>query len=339
MVFGSLMPLTGLPGVLATPAGRERYEQALRDAGVEDIRYGLADMDAFLVERGTGLDAVFLSFPSVADPLLPLVRARCPAARVMFDMVDFHALRTLREANLQDDPALIAEAQRQQALEIACVKGADVTVAITRDEKSALLDLVPDAVVEVVPNVFEVPRRKPPGLAGRRDMLFVGGFWHKPNKDAVMWFVDQILPRIRAAAPETIFRIAGSNMDDDVLALGDRPGIEVLGFVPDLEPEFDRHRVFVAPLRYGAGMKGKVGQSMIFGLPVVATAIGAEGMDLVEGEHVLVADDAEAFADQTLRLLRDDSLWTRLAGLGALHIQQTLSVEAVAEQVRRLFRG
>jgi glycosyltransferase involved in cell wall biosynthesis len=339
MVFASLMPLDGLPGVLATATGRERYETALREAGVDDIRYGLRDIDAFLENQGAGLDAAFLSFPIVADPLLPLVRARCPSTRIIFDMVDFHALRTLREARLRGDAALIAEAERQQAIELACVRASDVTVAITRDEKAALLDLVPEAVVEVVPNVFDVPRRKPPGIAGRRDLFFVGGFWHKPNKDAVLWFVERILPLIHAAAPEVIFRIAGSNMDDEVLALGAQPGVEVLGFVEDLQPEFDRHRVCVAPLRYGAGMKGKVGQSMMLGLPVVATSIGAEGMDLVSGEHILVADDEQGFAEETLRLLRDDELWTRLAGLGALHIQQTLSIEAVSDQLRLLFRA
>jgi glycosyltransferase involved in cell wall biosynthesis len=165
----------------------------------------------------------------------------------------------------------------------------------------------------------------------------VGGFWHKPNTDAVLWFVRDIWPILRRQNPGLRFCIAGSNPSDPVRELDGRDGIEVLGFVPDLTPFFDRARVFVAPLRFGAGMKGKVGQSMMSGLPVVATAIGAEGLGAEDGEHLLVAETPAAFAAQVMTLLDDDAAWTRIQAEARALIEATLSEAAVAPRVAALF--
>lgn len=329
MAFASLADLDHQPGVLATTDARNHYEAVLRDAGVERFLYGQAEIGQFLAKAGHDLDWAFVSFPAVAVELLPLIRSYCPTARVAYDMVDFHGLRMMREAALTDNPALVEAAERQRAVEISCARAADVTIAVTENERAAMLDLASDVVVEVLPNVFEPLRQEPGPVHGRRDLLFVGGFWHKPNGDAVRWFVDKIWPLICRDEPSLLLRIVGANADDEVLALGTRPGVEVLGFVPDLTPLYEQHRVFVAPLRYGAGMKGKVGQSLMHGLPVVATSVGAEGMDLQNGVHVLVADEEEDFAAEVLRLLRDDALWSQLAARGRAHIEQTLSVNVI----------
>jgi glycosyltransferase involved in cell wall biosynthesis len=183
-----------------------------------------------------------------------------------------------------------------------------------------------------------VPAGPPPGPEGRAGLLFVGGFWHVPNGDAVLWFVEHVWPRIQAQAPDVVFRIAGSDPTPEVLALGGRPGIEVLGYQPDLTAHFNTARVFVAPIRFGAGMKGKVGQSLVNGLPAVATPIGAEGMSLVADEHLLVADMAEDFAEAVLSLLQDDALWRRLQAQGRALIQATLSKPVVARRLETLFR-
>ena len=212
-------------------------------------------------------------------------------------------------------------------------------MAVTLEEKGALLDLVPDAVVEVVPNVFDVPGHAVPGPEQRSGLLFVGGFWHTPNGDAAIWFVEQVWPIVRREAPDQRLSIVGSNPTDEVLALNASPGVDVLGYVPDLAPLFDRHRLSIAPLRFGAGMKGKVGQSLIHGLPVVATTIGAEGMGLQHAEHILVADEEEAFAAHVLRLLRDDELWRRLSASGRALIASTLSRDVVRHRLEAILGG
>ncbi len=339
MVFGSFAGLDAQPGVLAASQGRARYEEPLRRAGVTRILYGADEIDAYLAASGPRLACAFLSFPKIAARFLPVVRSRCPNARVIYDMVDFHSVRLAREAALSADPTIREQAEEYRDIETACAAAADITLAVTEDEKSALLELVPDAAVAVLPNVFEVPTAEPPGPSDRAGLFFVGGFWHKPNSDAVRWFVLNIFPRLRLEMPDLTFSIAGSNAGNEVLALAQEPGVEVLGFVEDLTPLYQKHRVFVAPLRYGAGMKGKVGQSLAYGLPVVATPIGAEGMGLKDGVHLLVADDESAFAAQVLRLLRNDELWVRLSTAGREHILDRYSIEAVRSQLGAILRG
>jgi hypothetical protein len=251
-------------------------------------------------------------------------------------MVDFHALRFEREAAIKHNANLLATADEIKAIEVAAARAADITIAVSNEEKSALLDLVPSAVVDVLPVIFTITA-DPPGVDKRSGLFFVGGFWHQPNSDAVTWFVEKIWPQIRSELPECRFRIAGSNPGDEVLALARTPGVEVIGFVPDLMPLFDSARVFVAPLRYGAGVKGKVGQSLAHGLPVVTTAVGAEGMKLLDGEHALIANDPAAFARQVVRLLRDDALWTRVQAQGRSLAQSTFSVDAIRDKVVDLF--
>ena len=124
------------------------------------------------------------------------------------------------------------------------------------------------------------------------------------------YFVKEILPLIRQDIPGVVFYMVGSHITETVQALASQDVVAV-GYVPDLTPYLDGCRVFVAPLRYGAGMKGKIGQSMGFGLPVVTTSIGAEGMGLIDGEHILIADSPAAFARAVVRLYTDDLLWER----------------------------
>lgn len=337
--FGSAYPLENLPGALGTSEGRARYEGVLSQDGVQDFHYGLAAIDAYLQASGQDVAWAFLSFPAVASDLLPLVRCRCRYARVAYDMVDFHYIRLAREAVLRGEPALVRAAEAQRGLEACCAATSDVTVAVTRDEQDGMRALVPGAAVVVLPCAFKVPTGPIAPAAGRNGMLFVGGFWHQPNTDAVLWFVEHVWPLVRAGEPDASFRIVGANAGPEVLALDEIPGIELLGFVPDLTEVFARHRVFVAPLRFGAGMKGKVAQSMSYGLPVVGTPIAAEGMDLVPGRHLLVAEEPSAFADAVLQLLQDGALWSALSGAGQAHIQNNFSTEVVRGQLSALLDG
>jgi glycosyltransferase involved in cell wall biosynthesis len=188
--------------------------------------------------------------------------------------------------------------------------------------------------IEVVPNIHEVA---PIGTVfeQRRDILFVGGFLHQPNEDAVIFFVREIFPLIRQRLGDVRFFVVGSNPPPHVLALNSE-GVVVTGYVKDLLPYFGSSRVFVCPLRYGAGMKGKIGQSMSFGMPVVTTSVGAEGMELVDGDTALIADGPAAFADAVARLYTDEELWARLAQRSLDHIREKYSREAVRGKIRKI---
>jgi len=339
VVLGSLASREEFIHLAGSVEQRNRYEQELRRIGVRQIAYGSDEIEDALRETGLSLKAALLSMPAVAEQLIPRVRMHAPWVTILYDMVDFHALRMSREAQMKSDGSLQVKADQMREIELTNARTADVTVAISDSERAALLDLDPALVVEVVPLVFELPRIAAGPAKERRGLFFVGGFWHTPNADAVIWFVKEIWPLILRQQADLVFRIAGSNAPADVLALAQRPGVEVVGFVPDLTELFDRSRVFVAPMRFGAGVKGKVGESMAHGLPVVATSIGAEGMSARDGEHLLVADAPGAFADAVLRLVGDDELWARLQANGRKFVEQTQSMAAARLKLAELLDG
>ena len=194
--------------------------------------------------------------------------------------------------------------------------------------------MVPDARVSVIPTIHEASDTKTE-LAGRTRIIFVGGFAHEPNVDAARFFVGDVLPLVHGILPEATFDIIGSHPPPEIVTLvGD--AIRVTGYVPDLAPYYGRARVAVAPLRFGAGMKGKICEAMAHGVPVVTTTIGAEGMDLTDGENVLIADSAAAMAQAVVSVYRDDERWHRLATRGRAFIQDRYSPQAVLPAIRRL---
>jgi len=178
-----------------------------------------------------------------------------------------------------------------------------------------------------------------PGRAGREGLLFVGGFRHPPNVDAVRWFAREVFPLARAALPGLAFHCIGGDLPAEVRELAGIDGVHVHGHVPDLGPWLDGCVVSVAPLRYGAGVKGKVNQAMAHGLPVVATTPAVEGMHLRDGEDVLVADAPRAFADALVRLHEDAALWRRLAEGGRANVRRHFSADAARDVVRQAILG
>jgi len=307
------------------------YRAALEDKGIR-VLVGREALARHLLAHGAAYRTVILSRPEVAHDYLPVVRAFAVNAQVLYDTVDLHWLRFARAGEVLGDAAQVSDkADSYRRLEVANARSADLTIAITDEERCVLLAEAPDLRVVVVPNIHEIPPRVPP-YEERRDLLFIGGFSHEPNVDAVQYFVSRILPRVTTQIPEIRFRILGSNMPSDIRELASLQ-VEPLGFVPEVEPYFEQARIFVAPVRQGAGMKGKVGQSLSFGLPVVTTSVGAEGMGLVDGENALVSDDPRGFAERIVRAYLDQALWRRLSSAGRGIIVSRFSEEAVWPQV------
>ena len=310
----------------------QRVEAELAALGIA-VSWGQATT-AELWRRGPRAALVILSFPEPAHALLAQVRACAPWATVVYDMMDFHATRFDREAVVKNDPELAVRASEYRAMELALIEACDITLAISEDERQQVLAHVPHARVEVLPNIHPCVTTAAP-LAGREGLFFIGHFQHSPNEDAVFYFVEQILPRVLERCPQAVLRVAGSAMGERLRAL-DHPNVELLGYLPEAEAAFHRARVFVAPLRFGAGMKGKVGQSLSLALPVVTTSIGAEGMGLVSGQHALIADDPAAFADAVVRLYQDDALWQHMSKAGLELLQERFSEQAAANTLKRL---
>src|SRR5207253_325568 len=134
-------------------------------------------------------------------------------------------------------------------------------------------------------------------------LLFIGNFNHSPNSDAVEFFIESVLPLIRRSLPDVKFDVVGSNAPPHFQQYASDM-VSFHGYVPDIAPLFGSRRVFVAPLRFGAGVKGKIGDALSYGLPVVTTDVGAEGMGFENGKHILIANDAASFAEMVIRVYR-----------------------------------
>jgi glycosyltransferase involved in cell wall biosynthesis len=167
-------------------------------------------------------------------------------------------------------------------------------------------------------------------------VVFVAGFDHRPNVDGMLWFANEIWKTVRDRVPEARLTIVGSNPPPAVLELKHRPGVHVTGYVPDTSPYLDRAAVSIAPLRYGAGMKGKVAEALAAGVPVITTSIGAEGFRAVPGEHLLIADSAADFAAAVVQALENPDRAARLGQAGQALVASVCGPDAVAAQVEQM---
>jgi glycosyltransferase involved in cell wall biosynthesis len=219
-------------------------------------------------------------------------------------------------------------------MELSLARIADATLVVSVAERDVLQEEDPDIKVHVVPNIHG-EEHSGRAFEERKGVLFVGSFPHHPNRDAAHWLVEEIMPLVRAEDPDICAYIVGSSPTDDIRAL-DSESARVLGWVPDLTNLLEHSRVSVAPLRYGAGVKGKVGESMAHGLPVVTTRLGAEGMGLEHEHDVLVADDAPSFAAEILRAYHDADLWARLAANGRRTIARDSSPYAIRATLAKI---
>lgn len=312
--------------------------EALQKLGVE-VWYApyLQGVGSWLQAHGPRFEVVMMVRHHVASECLPLLQRFAPQARTVFDTVDLHYLRERRGAEVAGDAALLRSADRTRARELAVMAQTDITVLVSAAEREQLAIDAPGVRVELISNLHEVAGQGP-GWEARHDLVFVGGFRHPPNLDAMRWFISEIFPQVRLQLPTLCFHCIGADVPEEIHALGaSQPGVHIHGYVPDVVPYMDGKRIAIAPLRFGAGVKGKINLSMAHGQPVVATTCAVEGMYLLDGKDVMVADDAADFAAAIVRLYQDPLLWQQLSRNGLENIASHFSVEAARATVARVF--
>ena len=303
------------------------YTERMQELGIECLYDPFfVNFETFFAERKQTFDVIILSRAETAAKVLPICRSHAPSTPIIFDTVDLHFVRRQREAALTGDKAVHEVAGETQLMELKLAAECDAVLVVSPDEKEILAEKLPRQRIEIVSNIHQT-RASIPSFETRRDFLFIGGFEHTPNVDAMLWFVGQIMPLIRRQLPETKFHIVGSKMPEVVRALA-CDDVLTHGYVENVDSFFESCVLSVAPLRWGAGVKGKINHSMSFGVPVVSTTIGVEGMHLTHGENVLVADTAEAFAKEVVRLHRDRKLWECLSRNGIENVETYFSLDA-----------
>jgi len=242
-------------------------------------------------------------------------------------------LRTARQAAVEERPELIAESDRLKEAEMRAVRLADAVITHSTYEAQLLAREAPGAEVHVIAWPVGVRTRKV-APSDRQGIALIAGYRHRPNVDAALWLVKEIMPKVWERNPATECLLIGSRMPDELRQLA-RKGVTPLGQIDRLDGIFDRVRMTVAPLRYGAGIKGKVIDSLAAGVPCVGTPIAAEGLDLPARLLGLFADSAEEIAELICRLYRDDEEHEGCAEAGRRFVREAFS----APQIDRLMRA
>ncbi|GGF17120.1 glycosyltransferase [Flavobacterium limi] len=256
----------------------------------------------------------WLHRPEIFEKYFPIVKITKPDMKVFFDMVDFHYLRFKRESELLKDPKIMEVANKYLNLELDNCKKADKIIVISDLEGKTLKDYYnEESKIITIGNIHQfIKNENPVSFEDRKDLLFIGGFDHKPNVDAVEYLYEEIMPSLWKSQPEISISIIGSNPPDSILKLHSDK-FKIIGYVKDVSPYFLNSKIFVAPLRYGAGIKGKIGQSIEFGLPLVTTNIGAEGFDFGENTQYIVGNTSQEIVMNILLLYQNQEIWNKIS--------------------------
>lgn len=353
--------------IVAKSGNDIKYKKALEDLGVKSFTYSTFDkLRLYLFEfirtllgRGPrGLEDLCLKFSFNAkfkkflkqNPFdvgilpfyynycyyAPFIRRFFPHRNLILDTVDLHFLREKRQAELLHSARLHKKAEKTRRREFEALQDADSVWVVTRKEKDILNSnvLTKNIPVHVVPNIH----RKYSNLNkyDKRDgIIFVGGYDHPPNVDAVDFFMKKIYPMISRSLPGVKITIAGNKPPRHFRKYDkSNPNVTVTGFVGDLRSVLNSHRIAIAPLRFGAGMKGKIGEYMCCGLPCVTTSIGAEGFGF-KGNELIIEDDPKEFAKGIIKLYKDRDLWNNYSREG-INFMKRYTPEVVSRKLKEV---
>ena len=312
------------------------YAQRLRQLGVELV-HDPDSLEQWLDRNGQHLSIIWCARPDITLPLLP-VFSRTSSAKVVYYPHDLHYLREQRRYEIERDPVILVTAATVRTKELAIFGAVNRVLSPSREEARIIRQDAPGTDVVTLPP-YLYPSTHPPvksaeDFRGRTEIMFVGGFPHLPNVDSAIWLATEIMPLVWKEEPTARLLLIGYAPPRQVLALAG-PRIEVTGAVPDLAPYFERARLSVAPLRYGAGVKGKVVAALDAGTPVVTTPIGAEGIDLVDGVSALIAQTAEGLAQHIIQLFRDPARCSALAKAAIQLVEEKYSEKTVEHALRQ----
>jgi len=260
--------------------------------------------------------------------LAPYARSM-PAGRRIPRLLTLHNVHFVQEARLaRIEPTVSGWARRRfngawmRAYEPRMAATFDRVIAVTEDDRRALLERAPALRIDVVPNGVDTKAIQPlPMHGGPPALLFVGSMFYRPCIDAAVWLVREILPLLRRTHPALEVWLVGKGPTAEVRALAGA-GVHVVGEVEDLQPYYARATLALAPLRAGGGSRLKILEAMAFGRAVVSTTIGAEGLDVTDGTHIAIADDAEGFAARVDTLLGDASSRDTMVRAARVNVEQ-----------------
>ena len=311
----------------------DSYTEDLQRMGVECWHHPfISSVDDYLAKHGKKFDLIFMYRAPHAARHLDAVRMYAPQAKVVLNTVDLHFLREERQAQVESSETRFKMAQVLKERELSVMHHTDATILLNKSEVELIRELAPTVKTFMLPLTQDIPGCRRP-FPERKDIVFIGGFNHLPNIDAVKYFSTEIMPLIRELLPGVRFIVVGSNPPEELSQYACKD-IEIRGFVANLAEVFDICRVSVAPLRFGAGMKGKIVTSLSYGVPCITTTIGAEGMGLSHGRNILIADDAVTCAQAVVDVYNSEEHWHEISSAGVDFARANFSADVVEKQIQ-----
>ncbi|WP_197085549.1 glycosyltransferase [Cellvibrio sp. pealriver] len=316
------------------------YTPALQQLGIEVV-YGAEYSGRFkqwLMSTDGAVTHVLINRPHVAANYLSDLQF-FPNIRSVFYGHDLHFERLQREYDINPSAALKKEIDHFYALETSVWKSMDVVFYPSQEEADTVKQIAPSVnAAAVCPYIYtELDRYASRSVVSGNKIIFVAGFGHPPNTDAAVWFVQDIFPRIKQSCPDATLYLIGSRPTDQVLKLQSE-SIHVTGYVTDeqLVEHYASARVAVVPLRFGAGVKNKVVEAMAYGVPLITTEVGAQGLSGIDS-IIPITSDTQLFANHVLSVMNSDEQWIRLSSAGNAYVSQHFSLDAMKQTLAVAF--
>jgi GT2 family glycosyltransferase len=324
-----------------------RHTEALQRVGIECVYAPhFKTWQSLLDQRGSEFDFVYGMRFEIMEQVIQGMRVRMPQAKILFNPADVHFMRQMREARLKkagNDPIadeLFAKAEGVKQRELSVMRSSDAVIVYNDIEREVVQTNLPGTLASVLP--FFVPTRDSvPGWSKRSGIAFLGSYQHAPNRDAVEFFARQVMPLIRQQIPDCVFHVYGSDMELMRKSLEDLEdaGVSVVGSIKELSDMFDRHRVFVAPMRFGSGIKGKVVMALCNGVPTVLNQVSAEGINARDKQEVMQAETPAQFAAAIIELHKNAAHWQKMSDAALSFARATFSKDRARDVLRSIILG
>jgi len=289
--------------------GKEEYDDYVEQ--ITNLNISISTLVTHEISHNH-FDGVFFEFYHSCQHLLDLIRFYQAKAIIIVDSVDVHFKRFEAKAKLTQLKEDFIEAESVKNNELAAYRDADIVIVVTKEDQTTIQSLCPNTRTIVIPNIHQIPPFTVKKITLPIKLLFVGGFKHAPNVDAMLFFCTEVMPLLRQHQPGIELSIVGSSPTEQILSLR-APDIKVTGFVPSVTPYYKEANIIIAPLRYGGGMKGKVGEAFSFSTPVITTDFGAEGFGIRPDIHFLLADSAKQYLQAIQKLINDHFFYHKIA--------------------------
>jgi GT2 family glycosyltransferase len=323
------------------PKQKSKYLKELLDDDWEILNLSGLPFDHLMADLGHTIDLAVVARPLAINYIKPI--RNFTKAPIIYYCHDLHYLRERRMAEILNRQDLLKQADETLQTEVKITRDTDLFVTVSEHEKSIVDEKFPEKTSLWVWYSPAGDRRKRP--EGKAKLLFLGGMQHTANVDGLEWFIKDIYPIIKERLNGNVqLDVIGSN-PEKVKHLEDGETVFIRGFVEqyDLSEWFQSAHIFIAPIRFGAGFKGKIAMSISHGLPVVTTALGIEGMGIAHGNEVYIAGDAEDFADGVVRLVSKHRIWGLMSdncrAFAIKHWSGDVVKDKLIEDIRRLDMG